>query len=202
MNDEHTRLIEQAKAVLDGNWLGGFTKPAPGLYPHQWSWDSAFIAIGYARYDQARAEAELRALFAGQWSSGLLPQIVFSPQGTDYFPGPDVWRIGDDPRAPRAPQTTGIVQPPVHATAALHIYRYAADHERALAADHQQPGPSRQRRAERGEHEWRRLGHRLLEREPGAEGAEIEDPVHLEGIEAVERDENAEEDERGEESSG
>ena len=48
-------LLRQAKKVLDFNWTGRYTQPGPRLYPHQWSWDSAFIAIGYAHYDQSRA---------------------------------------------------------------------------------------------------------------------------------------------------
>src|SRR6476660_9967068 len=72
-------LIAQAKQVLEQNRVGRFTKPAPNLYPHQWSWDSAFIAMGYVHYDQARAEEELRALFAAQWINGLVPHIVFNP---------------------------------------------------------------------------------------------------------------------------
>jgi hypothetical protein len=34
-------LVPLAKAVLDVNWIGEYTKPGPRLYPHQWSWDSA-----------------------------------------------------------------------------------------------------------------------------------------------------------------
>ena len=40
-------LVERATAVLKLNDLGGWTKAAPRLYPHQWSWDSAFVAIGH-----------------------------------------------------------------------------------------------------------------------------------------------------------
>ena len=53
-------LFAQARAVLDANWTGHATRPSPRLYPHQWSWDSACIAIGYSSWDQARAETELR----------------------------------------------------------------------------------------------------------------------------------------------
>jgi hypothetical protein len=130
-DDERAALIARARAVLDGNWIGHATKPAPGLYPHQWSWDSAFIAIGYAHYDQPRAETELRTLFDAQWANGLLPQIVFDPDAVGYFPGPEVWRTSASPHAVQSPPTTGCVQPPVHATAALHIYRLAPDTERA-----------------------------------------------------------------------
>jgi hypothetical protein len=49
-------LIRLAKTILEFNWAGGYTRPGPRLYPHQWSWDSALIAIGYARYDQDLAE--------------------------------------------------------------------------------------------------------------------------------------------------
>lgn len=48
MNTEYDRLINDANKVLKGNWTGYGTKPAPDLYPHRWSWDSAFIAMGYS----------------------------------------------------------------------------------------------------------------------------------------------------------
>lgn len=130
-DEQHTQLVARAKAVLDRNWVGFFTKPAPNLYPHQWSWDSAFIAMGYAHYDQPRAEQELCSLFAGQWTNGLLPHIVFNPQATGYFPGPEVWRTTSNAAASQNPRTSGIVQPPVHATAVLHIFRHGQDRERA-----------------------------------------------------------------------
>ncbi len=69
---EEQSLLEEAKAVLEGNWTGTFTMPTPHLYPHQWSWDSAFIAIGYAHYNQEQAEQELRSLFEAQWNNGLI----------------------------------------------------------------------------------------------------------------------------------
>src|SRR5215203_4323206 len=125
-------LAEQALAVLDGNWLGHATKPSPRLYPHQWSWDSACIAMGYVRVDQARAERELLSLFAGQWRNGLLPHIVFT-EGALYFPGPEFWQTERSADAPRRPQTSGIVQPPIHATAAWQVYRHAPDRDGAGA---------------------------------------------------------------------
>jgi hypothetical protein len=83
MNED--MLVRQARAVLDFNWTGEYTMPGPRLYPHQWSWDSAFIAIGYSRYDQERAMRELRHLFEAQWKNGLLPQIVFNPHFTNVI---------------------------------------------------------------------------------------------------------------------
>jgi hypothetical protein len=132
-NDQQTHLMDRAKAVLDANRVGRYTKPAPNLYPHQWSWDSAFIAIGYVHYDQPRAEDELRSLFEAQWSNGLVPHIVFNPQADRYFPNPEMWGTVGDPRVPAGQLTSGIVQPPVHATAALHIFHYAPDRARARA---------------------------------------------------------------------
>jgi glycogen debranching enzyme len=124
-------LAERARAVLDANWLGHATRPSPVLYPHQWSWDSAFAAIGYAWYDQDRAEAELRSLFAGQWRNGMLPHIVFVAGSPPYYPGPETWETERSPDAPLQPKTSGIVQPAVHATAAWHVYRHAPDRDRA-----------------------------------------------------------------------
>lgn len=120
-------LAAAAVAVLRGNDAGEVTLPSPAQYPHQWSWDAAFIAIGLARFDPARARRELLSLFAGQWSDGRLPHIVYHP-GTDpdsYFPGPGFWRGGKHPTAPRGAVTSGIVQPPVHARAVLAVW--AAD---------------------------------------------------------------------------
>jgi hypothetical protein len=88
-------LVHQARAVLDFNWTGEYTMPGPRLYPHQWSWDSAFIAIGYCRYDQDRATKELRHLFDAQWKNGLLPQLVFNPRYTNRSPRVHA-SLGDD----------------------------------------------------------------------------------------------------------
>ncbi len=122
-------LAERAREVLESNWLGHATRPAAGLYPHQWSWDAGFIAIGYARYDTARALAELRSLFRGQWSDGMLPHIVFTDGDDSYFPGPSYWGTERSPYAPPRPRTSGIIQPPIHATAALRTYRHAVDRD-------------------------------------------------------------------------
>jgi hypothetical protein len=124
-------LVRQAKAVLDFNWTGEYTMPGPRLYPHQWSWDAAFIAIGYSHYDQERATSGLRHLLEAQWKNGLLPQIVFNSRFTNYFPGPNFWHAKESPDAPRDRETSGVVLPPIHATAALYIYRHAEDEAKA-----------------------------------------------------------------------
>jgi glucosylglycerate hydrolase len=37
-------MRDRAAAVLHDDDAGTWTKASPHLYPHQWSWDSAFIA--------------------------------------------------------------------------------------------------------------------------------------------------------------
>jgi Trehalase len=133
MQSDETFLVQQAQMVLDFNWTGEYTKPGPRLYPHQWSWDSALIAIGYSRYDQDRATRELTYLLEAQWKNGLLPQIVFNPNFGMYFPGIDFWHASESPDAPTHVKTSGIVQPPLHATAALRVYQRAKDASGARA---------------------------------------------------------------------
>lgn len=119
-------LAAAAAAVLRANDVDGhFTKASPALYPHQWSWDSAFIAVGWAHLDPDRALRELEHLFAAQWRNGKVPHIVFNPAGhADYFPGPEVWGSADSPDAPTVP-TSGLIQPAVHAIALLRIWQIA-----------------------------------------------------------------------------
>jgi hypothetical protein len=105
--------VAAAARVLDTNWTGRHTVPATGLYPHQWSWDSAFIAIGTRHREPARARAELVNLLDAQWPDGRLPQIVYDlERDDDYAPGAEFWRSG----------TSGLVQPPVHAWAAWLVH--------------------------------------------------------------------------------
>jgi len=128
-------LEEAARAVLDDNWLGNSTVPSLGLYPHQWSWDSAFVAIGRSWYDQPRAQTELETLFDAQWHNGMVPHIVFNPAVPpgSYFPGPDFYQSHRASACPQGIATSGITQPPLHAAAALEVYRHAADPPQALA---------------------------------------------------------------------
>lgn len=115
-----TDLIAAAKAILASNDRGGYTVPTHGLYPFQWNWDSAFVAMGFATFDVDRALKELERLAEGQWADGMIPQIVFHAPSDTYFPGPDVW--GTTHTIP----TSGITQPPMFAIALERIARGAA----------------------------------------------------------------------------
>lgn len=128
-----TALQEQARQILEANWTGRFTKPAPRLYPHQWSWDAAFVALGWVHADQQRAQQELRHLFQAQWRNGLVPHIVFDRRVRGYFPGPNVWETYRCPNAPSRIATSGIVQPPIHATGVWRFYQQARDRSAARA---------------------------------------------------------------------
>ncbi|MEV4202275.1 MGH1-like glycoside hydrolase domain-containing protein [Micromonospora globbae] len=130
------RLWRLAVATLDGNWEHDHTVPSRTLYPHQWSWDSAFIAVGLAHVRPDRAWRELESLFRAQWADGRVPHIVFNPRlpvGA-YFPGPEFWASDRADGAPAA-ATSGLVQPPVHALTAWLAYRRApSDAARAALA--------------------------------------------------------------------
>ena len=133
--DDYESLRAAACRVLDANRVvdGRSTLPAPGQYPHQWNWDSAFIAIGLAGVDAHRAIDELEALFAGQWANGMVPHIVYNADEAfdrTYFP--QSWRWGIETAEPGTGppvgvKTSGITQPPVAAIAAAQIARAHAD---------------------------------------------------------------------------
>jgi Trehalase len=120
-------LTAQAHALLKANDRGGYTVPNHSVYPFQWNWDSAFVAIGFATFDCGRAWQELTNLFKGQWSDGMVPSIVFHSNADHYYPGPAAWGTHHEP------PTTGITQPPVAATAARKIYLADPDRTRADA---------------------------------------------------------------------
>lgn len=103
-------LSQTAQEILRRNDRGGYTVPTHGLYPYQWNWDSAFVALGFAEFDRDRAWQEIETLVSGQWEDGMIPHIIFHKDDPGYFPGPSVWATG------KTPPTSGITQPPVLAT--------------------------------------------------------------------------------------
>jgi mannosylglycerate hydrolase len=139
-------LQAAAAEVLRGNDEGRYTTPSRLTYPHQWNWDSALCALGWAELDPARAWTELESLLGARDArSGMVPHIAFHPDATGrgiewlvpvarpyprYLPGPRWWgpRRGLDGR-----RTSAITQPPLAATCARLLFERAPDEPRARA---------------------------------------------------------------------
>jgi hypothetical protein len=118
--DNKPDVLTSAAAVLTQNDQGAYTIPAAGLYPHQWLWDSCFIAIGLRHVDIERAQKEILSLLRGQWANGMLPHMIFA--GDDLFRRDrNIWRSWLNPYAPDDIATSGITQPPVLAEAIVRI---------------------------------------------------------------------------------
>jgi hypothetical protein len=122
-------LVDQCTAVLEMNDRGNYTQPAHGLYPHQWLWDSCFVAIGLRHLDVDRAQTELTSLLRGQWHNGMLPNIIFR-EDPQYRTDRNIWRSWLNPYAPEGVSTTGITQPPMLAEAVVQIGKKLALPER------------------------------------------------------------------------
>lgn len=117
-------LEREARGVLAANERGDYTAPSSTHYPHQWLWDSAYVAIGLAHLDPRRAAREIDSLMAAQWANGMVPHMVFAThpgrrRGLDL--GRLLWRSRLNPGAPRAARTSGITQPPVLAEAVWRV---------------------------------------------------------------------------------
>lgn len=95
--------------------------PSATLYPHQWSWDAAFIAIGNSHTDTERAIKELQFLFDAQWKNGMIPHIVFNEKEKTYSPAADFYEITHSQNTPNHIGTSGMTQPPVHAISGYYI---------------------------------------------------------------------------------
>src|SRR5690606_14804099 len=118
---ESADIIEAAKEVLSLNDREGkWTIPADGLYPHQWLWDSAFIAIGLSHYDTERAQQEILSILRGQWANGMVPHMIFD-SAVLYRQDREIWRSYVSPYAPDNVATSGITQPPMLAEAIVRI---------------------------------------------------------------------------------
>src|SRR6266545_117381 len=85
------QLGEAAARVLQGNDRGTMTVAAPRLYPHQWSWDAAFVAIGLTHLSIPRACLELDTLLP----AGRPPRASASrPYTPSRSPGSSTWPGG------------------------------------------------------------------------------------------------------------
>ncbi|MCP4382721.1 MAG: hypothetical protein GY798_15105 [Hyphomicrobiales bacterium] len=122
-------IDHRAVDILRRNDRGHYTVPTAGLYPFQWNWDSAFVALGFAVFDRDRAWREIETLLGDQWTDGMVPHIIFRGSDEGYFPGPDQWGTESEP------PTSGITQPPVAATIVrqLHDRDPGQNHDRASA---------------------------------------------------------------------
>jgi hypothetical protein len=149
-SDSPDRLWTPAENVLRSDDTGTYTVPSRSTYPHQWNWDSALIALGWAELDPGRAWTELETLLgAREEATGLVPHIAFHTRLPDklggrvrgvmtqfarpsarYMPGPIWWgkRVGVDGR-----RISGITQPPVAATCMRLLFEHHPDERRARA---------------------------------------------------------------------
>ena len=102
------KLLKIAKKTLLKNRRSTYTLPTNSkLYPAQWNWDSAFIALGYSYFNLSFALDEIETLLKGQWKDGMVPHILFHNKSTKYFPNHTVWNCGNKIAS------SGITQPPI-----------------------------------------------------------------------------------------
>jgi glycogen debranching enzyme len=128
-----TDLRAAAADVLRVDDSGRYTLPSRATYPHQWNWDSALAALGWAELDPGRAWTELESLAGARDAQGMIPHIAFRGGAaarlkTRYLPGPRWWgrRLAADGR-----RISGITQPPLAATCMRLVFERHPDERRA-----------------------------------------------------------------------
>ena len=94
-----TQLAARAAYLLRGNDLGVMTTAAPRLYPHMWSWDAAFVAIGLAPLSVERAMVELDTLLNIDGKGHAQPETVVAKSAR-----PSVLDSLKRPVPPRSPE--------------------------------------------------------------------------------------------------
>ena len=97
-------IDRRAIDILRRNDRGHHTVPTAGLYPFQWNWDSAFVALGFAVFDRDRAWREIEILIqiigvAGH--RGIVPNgdVVIVTTIADVHVAADVGIVEDRNRA-------------------------------------------------------------------------------------------------------
>ncbi len=100
-----------AKRTLINNRRSKYTLPTNSkLYPAQWNWDSAFIALGYSNFNLKYSFKEIETLLSGQWEDGMIPHILFHKKNLSYTPNYKAWNCGIKIAS------SGITQPPILAS--------------------------------------------------------------------------------------
>lgn len=117
MPNANAELLKNVKQVFKDNQRSfehfNYTVPSPDSYPYQWFWDSCFHAIILSHFDIKRAKAELRSLIKWQWSSGMMPHMIYWPNiKNTSFP-----KIQWGKR-----HTSSLIQPPLLAYATWRIF--------------------------------------------------------------------------------
>lgn len=108
------QILQDCIEVLKNNDQTSHTQPATNFYPHQWLWDSCFIAIGLRHFDVKRAQIEIESLFKGQWANGMIPHIIFNHGSKLEI---NYWMSNKSPYSPKNLATSGLTQPPMIAEA-------------------------------------------------------------------------------------
>lgn len=122
------QIYQEAKNVLQQNYRDSYTVPSSELYPHQWLWDSCFIAIGLRHYDLKKAKSELLSLKSSQWANGMLPNITFHSTGLNF--DDQLWDSQCNKFAPKDVKTSGITQPPMLAEAIYKVGKNLQEKDR------------------------------------------------------------------------
>lgn len=124
-------LKEKALHSLKLNDRGKYFVPCKKLYPHQWLWDSCFIAIGLAESgDVERAKTEIVSLLNNQWHNGMIPHMIFDAKNHVNSKSELSWKSSRHPAAPHGISTSGITQSPLLAEAVYRIANKLGGEER------------------------------------------------------------------------
>ncbi|MBJ7347625.1 MAG: hypothetical protein JHC87_03515, partial [Thermoleophilaceae bacterium] len=117
-----------AAETLRFNDAGDFTYPDRTQYPHQWNWDSAFAAIGWAHIDPTRGYRELQTLLSAQDTRALVPHIIYDRVAltASYRPTASDW---GPITCPNGRSISGITQPPVAGIALRYLFERDGDND-------------------------------------------------------------------------